>query len=67
MATNGIIEIVRCKVCSLVENKEKIIKCKWDTLTKDASHRIVVHDLLQLGVKKGEEYIAKYCAHLKNM
>ncbi len=67
VATNGIIQIVRCKVCSLVENKDKIVRCKWDSLTKDVSHRIAVHDLPQLGVKKGGEYIAKYCAHLKNM
>jgi hypothetical protein len=24
---------VRCKVCSLVENKDKIVGCKWDNKT----------------------------------
>ncbi len=52
MVVSGIIQIVRCRVCSLVENKDKIVRCKWDTLTKHVNHRIVVHDLLQLGVKE---------------
>lgn len=25
---------VQCKMCSLIENKENIVGCKWDTLTK---------------------------------
>jgi hypothetical protein len=29
-----IINVVKCKVCSLIENKEKIISRKWDTLKK---------------------------------
>jgi hypothetical protein len=53
VAASGIIQIVRCKVCSLVENKDKIMRCKWDILTKHVNHRIAIHDLLQLGVKKG--------------
>ncbi len=64
---DGIIQTMRCKVCSLIENKDKIVKCKWDILTKHASYRIIIHDLPQLGVKKGGEYIAKDCAHLRNM
>jgi hypothetical protein len=57
----------RCGVYSLIQNKDKIVKCKWDTLTKHLSHRIVVCDLLRLGVKKGGggEYIGKDYAHLK--
>jgi len=53
VAASGIIQIVRCKVCSLVENKDKIMRCKWDILTKHVNHRIAIHDLLQLGVKRG--------------
>ncbi len=63
----GIIQIVKCRVCSLFENKDKIFRCKWAILTKRVSHRIVACDLLRLGVKKGREYIAKDCAHLRNM
>jgi len=46
VAASGIIQIVRCKVCSLVENKNKIVRCRWETLTKHANHRIAIHDLL---------------------
>ncbi len=44
---------LKCKVCFLIENKERIVGCKWDTLTKHASHRTVMQDLLKLRVKKG--------------
>jgi hypothetical protein len=67
MATSGIIWTVRCSVCSFIENKDKIAKCKCDTLTKHVGYRIAIHDLFQLGVKKGGGYIAKDCAHLINM
>ncbi len=49
VVAGGIIQIVRCKICSLIENKEKIVKCKWDTLTKHDGCRIVVRDLPQWG------------------
>jgi hypothetical protein len=51
------LNVVKCIVCSLIENKEKIIGCKWDTLTKQQGHRIVAKDMPKLGVKKGGEYI----------
>jgi len=38
-----------------------------NTLTKLVGCRIVVWNLPKLGMKKGGEYIAKDCAHLKNM
>ncbi len=44
MAIGGIIQTVKCKVCSLIENKDKIVRCKWDILTKHVSYRIVVRD-----------------------
>jgi len=64
---SGFIHNVKCKVYSLIENKGKIVGCKWDILTKHVGHRIVVWDLLRFGLKKGGTYIAKDCAHLKNM
>ncbi len=71
MAIGGIIQIVRCKVCSLIENNEKIVRCKWGILAKHVGHKIVVHDLPWLGVKKGGGggggIITKDCAHLINM
>jgi predicted metallopeptidase len=61
------INVMKCKVCSLFENKDKIIGCKWDTLTKHQRCRIVVHNMPKLGMKKGGEYIAHDCIHLRNM
>jgi hypothetical protein len=67
MAIGGVIQIVKCKVCSFNENKDKIVECKWDILTKHVGYTITVHDLPRLGVKKGAKYIAKDGANLKNM
>jgi hypothetical protein len=36
-------------------------------LTKLVSIKIVLNDFPKLEVKKGEKYITKYYAHLKNM
>lgn len=67
MLEGGFIHTVRCRVCLLIEGKDKIVGCKWNTLTKHQGHKISHHDLPRLRVKKGGEYIAKDCAHLKNM
>jgi hypothetical protein len=45
VATSEIIQTMRCKVCSLIENKDKIVECKWDTLTKHVDCRIAIFDL----------------------
>jgi hypothetical protein len=67
MLDGGFIHIITCRVCSLIENKYKMIGYKWDTLTKHQGCRIVAWDLPKLRVKKGEEFIAKDYAHLQNM
>ncbi len=67
VSKDGMINLVKCKVYFLIEKKEKIMGCKWDTLTKQQGHQIVSQDMPNLGVKKGGEYIAKNCAHMKNM
>jgi len=53
VAIGGIIQIVRCKVCSSIENKEKIVRSKWDIQTKHVSRRITICGLFQLWVKGG--------------
>jgi hypothetical protein len=67
MSKDGMKILVKCKICFLIEKKGKIMGCKWDTLTKHQGCQIVSRDMLSLGVKKGGEYIAKDCAHMKNM
>ncbi len=34
VSKDGMINLVKCKVYSLIEKKEKIMGCKWDTLIK---------------------------------
>jgi hypothetical protein len=41
-----IIHSVQCKMCSLIEKKEKIVGCKWDTLTKHVGCRITIYGWL---------------------
>ncbi len=52
-AKGGFIHNVKCKVYSLIENKYKIVGCKWDTLTKHVCHKIVICDMPMLVLKKG--------------
>jgi hypothetical protein len=52
VSKGGFFNVMKCRVCSLIENKEKIVGCKWDTLTKQQISRIVVKDMQKLGVKK---------------
>jgi hypothetical protein len=52
IAKSGFIHNVKCKVCSLIENKGKIVGCKWNIFTNHVGHRIVGLDLLKFGVKK---------------
>ncbi len=66
MNERGLIQNVKCIICSSIKSNDKIIGCKWDTL-KNIQVGIVLQDLLKLGVKRGETYIITECAHLKNM
>ncbi len=67
MSKDGMINLGKCRVYLLIEQKEKIMGCKWDVLIKHQGHQIASWDMPGLGVKKGWEYIAKDYAHLKNM
>jgi hypothetical protein len=48
----GFVRTMKCKVYSLITNKDKVVGCKWDILTKHPNY-IVVHDMLRFEVKKG--------------
>ncbi len=54
-AKGGLIQSVKCRACSLIENKYKIVGCKWDTLTKHVGCKIIICDAPMLVVKKGED------------
>lgn len=67
LVEGGFIHTMRCKVYTLIENKNKIVGCMWDILTKHVGCRITIWDLPRFKMKKGGTYIAKDCGHLKNM
>ena len=67
LAIDGVLHMVRCKVCSEFDRKPCIMAPKSDTLWKHDGKRTAKRDLPQFGVKKGEHYIAIQCKHRKNM
>jgi hypothetical protein len=68
VAKGGFIHIaMRCKVYSLIQSMEKIVGCKWDTLTKIRGVKLQCGTCLILGWKTQGEYIVKEFVNLKNM
>ena len=62
---DGSIERVKCLLCSTIEGRDKILRAKWDTLTKHSGRRQATRDIPGIA-KKGEYYYSKDCAHAKN-
>lgn len=67
MATDGILHMVKCKVCSVIDRKDCIMAPKSDTLFKHDGKRTAKKDLPQHKVKAGEHYIAMQCKHRRNV
>ena len=67
MATDGILHMVKCKVCSTIDRKLCVMAPKWDTLFKHDGKRTAKKDLPQFKVKAGEQYVATNCKHRKNL
>lgn len=67
MASNGILQMVKCKVCSAFERKFCIMAPKSKTLFKHDRKRIAKKDMPQFKVKKGESFVASQCRHHKNL
>jgi hypothetical protein len=55
------VHIVKCKICSKVEQKDKLLAPKWDSPYKHVSKRKVEKPMK--GVKKGEWYTSKDYKH----
>ncbi len=51
---NGKVQQVRCKICSIVEDREKLLNLKFDGLQKHLGKRKVL--VVHLGVAMGEYY-----------
>jgi hypothetical protein len=61
---DGFFHTMKCKICSKIEYKDKLLAPKWDSLHKHANRRKA--DRPMRGVKKGEWYISNDCKHNKN-
>ena len=63
--SNGLYESIKCVLCSTIEEKDKILGSKWDTITKHSGKRKVKKNIAN-GIKKGQWYVAKNCKHFQN-
>jgi hypothetical protein len=65
MGIDGCVHLVKCKVCSVVEHKDKLMAPKWDSFQKHADQRKAKRNMK--GVKKGEWYTNNDCKNNKNL
>jgi hypothetical protein len=54
MGVDGRVHLVKCKVCSKVEHKDKLLAPKWDSFQKHANWKKAEKNMK--GMKKGEWY-----------
>jgi hypothetical protein len=64
MGSNDKVVQVRCKVCSFIDGKDKLLVVKLDFLWKHA--RCPKPLVVMSGVKVGEHYFLKFNAHVAN-
>ncbi len=53
----GLVTSMKCHVCSKIENKDKVLVAKWDSIEKHASKR---------KVSNGKWFMDPNCGHAKN-
>jgi len=62
---DGKVHQVKCKVCNKIEEKNKLLALKLDSLLKHGSRRKALIDIQRV-YKTGEYYMNKYLVHIKN-
>ena len=62
---DGLYDLVKCLVYTVIEGRDKILGPKWDTLMKHGGKRKATHDMPN-GPKKDKWYQDKNCRHVKN-
>jgi hypothetical protein len=67
LTDDGILHMVRCRVCSAVGKKPCVMAPKSDTLFKHDGRRTAKKPIPRYGVKVGESYMALDCKHRQNM
>jgi heme-degrading monooxygenase HmoA len=65
MGVDGFVDLVKCKVCSEVEHKDKLLTPKWDSLHKHAHWKKDEKNMK--GKKKDEWYIDNDYKHNKTI
>jgi len=64
LGLNGLLHNVKCKICSQLGGKYKLLALKWDALCKHIGRK---KTKIKIGsMKKGECYYMKSCKHVKN-
>jgi phage-related protein len=61
---DGLIHVVRCKVCSKVQHKDRLFVLKFDNLSKHASKK--KEKVIKFSVQPGKFYFKKNSQHVKN-
>jgi hypothetical protein len=58
-------DIVKCRVCTEVEGKNKILVVKWDSFCKHEGCQKAMRNMGS-DVKKRDWFYSKVCKHVKN-
>ncbi len=65
LGSKGNLYATKCKICSVVERKNKLFVPKWDSICKHARH-MKANKNIGIGVKKRDRYYSNVCKHAKN-
>jgi hypothetical protein len=63
LSEDGKLHMVRCRTCTMVDGREKLLATKLDTLLKHEGCRRATENMSAKGLKKGEVYVLKSCRH----
>jgi hypothetical protein len=67
LSDDGKLHMVRCRTCTSVDGREKLLAPKLDTLLKHEGRRRATENMVAKGLKKGEVYVLKSCRHQQNL
>ncbi len=65
LGSKGNLHVIKCKICSVVERKNKLFVPKWDSICNHVRH-MKANKNIGNGVKKRDWYYSKVCKHAKN-
>ncbi len=66
LGSHGNLHTIKCKVCSEVDGKDKLLLAKWDSFYIHVGHKKVEKNIMT-NVKKKIWYYFKYFKHAKNL